>query len=266
MTAVADIQGADLDMQSAARFKNCLDAVSAQEPVTLAQLNAAIQGMKTKDDVIVAAQGNINLASPGSTLDGHTFATNDRFLAPAQTTATESGIYIWNGASTPATRSLDADTSAELTNALVTVLTGTSAGALYWQTVIAPTVGTTNLAWSNLNATVVQATTSVAGKVTLATQTEVNTGTDTSKVVTPATLAGSTEVARRYATTIGDGSATEFTITHNLASSDIHAPTCFVISSGANVRPGWKKIDSNTMQLDFASAPASSAIRVVVDA
>lgn len=110
MTAVADIQGADLDMQSAARFKNCLDAVGAQEPVTLAQLQAAIQGMKTKDDVIVAAQGNVNLASPGTTLDGHTFATNDRFLAPVQTTAADSGIYIFNGASTPATRSLDADT------------------------------------------------------------------------------------------------------------------------------------------------------------
>lgn len=268
MTAVPDYQSVNLDMQSASRFLNVLDAISAQEPVTLAQLQSAIQGMKTKDDVIVAAQGNVNLASPGTTLDGHTFALNDRFLAPSQTTASESGVYVWNGAAIAATRSADADTSAELTNALVAVLTGTSAGALYWQTVNAPTVGTTALAWSNLTVTVVQATTSTAGKAALATQAEVNAGAVTNKIVTPETLTGWTGGPKRYETAVGDGTTTEFTITHNLGTVRINKPVVSLLSTGAFKRVGMKIIDLNTIQIDFATglAPASNDAMVVVTA
>ena len=45
----------------------------------------------------------------------------DRFLAKNQTAPAENGIYIWNGAAVAATRALDANTAAELEQAIVTV-------------------------------------------------------------------------------------------------------------------------------------------------
>src|SRR5438094_3173694 len=104
---MAQSGNADLDVAAGARIKSLLPAVAAGQPVVFEQLNTAIEGLSWKDSVRVSTQGNINLASPGATIDGITMALNDRFLAPFQTTGTEIGIYVWNGPTTPAARSFD---------------------------------------------------------------------------------------------------------------------------------------------------------------
>jgi len=50
-----------------------------------------------KADVKVATTANINLSSPGATIDGYTLQTNDRVLVWKQTNAAKNGIYIYNG-------------------------------------------------------------------------------------------------------------------------------------------------------------------------
>jgi glucose-like phosphotransferase system IIB component len=87
-----------LDFGNATRIINLPNAVTDQEPATLAQLKAYIDGLKTKAPVRVATVGNISLTAPGATVDGVTMVLNDRVLVWKQTAGAENGIYIWNGA------------------------------------------------------------------------------------------------------------------------------------------------------------------------
>lgn len=80
--------------------------------------------------VVVASASNVNLGSPGGTVDGVTLSNGDRFWAMSQTTNTQNGVYIFNGSGSAATRSGDADAAAELrTGQVFLVASGTNAGA-----------------------------------------------------------------------------------------------------------------------------------------
>lgn len=119
-------KGIDLNGQ---RAVNAADASSATDLVTLQQMQAFVRGLDLKDAVRAATTGNISIAAPGSSIDGVTMSAGQRFLARAQTTGSENGIYVWNGAATPATRATDADSSAEVTQGMaVTVAEGTTKG------------------------------------------------------------------------------------------------------------------------------------------
>ena len=82
--------------------------------------------------VKLAPQSNIDLASPGATLDGIMMAAGDRVLVKAQTVTADNGIYLWNGASNAMTRALDTDTVAKLTGIVVQVQQGSDATA-WWR-------------------------------------------------------------------------------------------------------------------------------------
>lgn len=252
-----------LDFGSASRILNLPDGASAQEPATVAQLNAAIEGLAWKDNVKVSTQGNLNLASPGATIDGITMVTSDRFVARSQTAGLENGIYIWNGAAVAATRALDMNASAEFNEAVTTVDQGTNAGASFRQTVVNPTVGTTAIVWTTFGTTVGSATTGSAGIVRLATQTEVNTGTDATIAITPATLAATTLVPHKFAASFGDGSATQYDITHNLGTLDVEV-TIFRNSDGVEVLCDVTHFSTTVTRLNFITAPTSNQYRCVV--
>lgn len=254
----------DLDLGSAARIVNLLDPTLAQHPATKAYVDAAVEGLAWKDSVRVASTASINLASPGATIDGITMTTGDRFLAKDQSTASQNGIYVWNGAATPATRAPDMSTAAEVEQAVVTVEEGTSAGATFRQTAVNVTLDTTNLAFTTFGTSAPAASESTAGIAELATQTEVNTGTDDARIVTPLKLASYSGRKLKYAANVGDNSATSIAVTHNLGTLDV---SVYVYENGGNKRQVMCEVrhtDTNTVTLLFASAPASAAYRVVV--
>lgn len=118
-------------------------------------VDAARAGISWKDSVRVVTQTNVNLASPGATLDGVTMSTGDRFLAAGQTTASQNGIYVWNGAASAATRATDADTSSEVPpGTQVFVNEGTAADSSWALITNAPiTLGTTNLTFTQTSGT-----------------------------------------------------------------------------------------------------------------
>jgi len=120
----------DIDMQSVSKVTNLPAGTAAGDAVNVSQLNAAIEGLSTKDSVRVKSTGNVNIASPGASLNGVTFASQDRVLLGDQTLPAENGIYVWNGAATPMTRALDASTFDELESAVVSVDEGTVNAAL----------------------------------------------------------------------------------------------------------------------------------------
>lgn len=261
---MAKTVGTHLDFQNTARIQNLPDAVSAQEPATLAQLNSAVEGLAWKDACRVATQANLNLAAPGATIDGITMAVNDRILVRAQSTASQNGIYIWTGAATPATRALDASTAAELEQAVVTVEEGTSAGASFRQSTVNFVLDTGSVTWTAFGTSAPAATESTAGIAELATQAETDAGTDDTRTVTPLKLATWAGRLRRFSATFGDGSATSFTITHNLNTLDVHVGVYRTSGSGDEVICDVNHTGVNAVQLVFASAPASNAFRCVV--
>ena len=102
----------DLDLQSVSKVINVPTPSAAGDAVPKSYVDSAVEGLAWKDSARVSTQGDINLASPGATIDGITMASQDRVLVRSQTAPAENGIYVWNGAATTMTRSLDASTFA----------------------------------------------------------------------------------------------------------------------------------------------------------
>lgn len=255
---------ADLDFESAARILNLPNGTADQHPATIAQLNAAVEGLAWKDSARVATQSNTNLASPGSTLDGITMVSGDRVLVPAQTTGADNGIYVWNGAATPMTRAADASTAAELEQAVITVEEGTSAAASYRQTAVNFTLGSGTVTWTAFGVSVGAATESSAGKAELATQGETDAGTDDERIVTPLKLTTWSGRKLKYSAAFGDGSATSYTITHNLGTRDVQVMVREDAGSYRQVICEVQVTSTTTVTLVFVTAPTTNALRVII--
>lgn len=254
---------ANQDYNSSSRIINLPAPVGASEPVRLQDLNSAVEGLAWKDSCRVAAPANINISSPGATIDGITMVSGDRVLLQAQTLPAENGIYIWNGSAIAATRALDANTNDELESATTMVEEGTSAGTSYRQTSINFVLNTAAVNWVTFGVNAPASTTSVAGIIRTATQGEVDTGSVTNAAITPATLSSYANRIKKLSALIGDGSATAYTVTHNLNSLDV-VVNVYRVSGGDTVIVDTARTGVNTVQITFASAPASNTYRVVV--
>lgn len=253
----------DLDLNSVSKVINLATPSATGDAATKGYVDSLVEGLAWKDSCRVATQANINLSSPGATIDGITMASLDRVLVRSQTSAPENGIYVWNGAAVAMTRALDANTFAELEQAITTVEEGTSANTSYRQDQVNGTLGTNNINWQTFGVAAPSASTTTAGTIRIATQTEVNTGTDATIAVTPSTLSSWSGRIKKFAVSIGDGTNTSYTVTHNLNSLDV-AVTVFANATGDEVITDVTHATVNTLTVVFASAAASNAYRVVV--
>jgi hypothetical protein len=237
---------------------------AAGEPVVHEQLASAIEGLSWKDSVRVSSTANINLASPGATIDGIAMVAGDRFLAKDQTTASANGIYIWNGAATPATRAVDMNSAAEVEAAVVTVEEGTSAGATFRQTAVNVTLDTTNLVWTSFGTSAAAASETVAGIAEIATQAETDTGTDDARFVTPLKLATHSGRKRKFTSTVGDGSATSYAINHNFNTRDVQVEVYRNSGNYDTIICDVQRTSVNQVTLIFATAPTAAQFAVVI--
>lgn len=121
--------------------------------------------------------------------------------------------------------------------------------------------------WTIVNKNVTAASTTVSGTVEIATQAEVDAGTDSTRVVTPATLAQRLSAivsAGRFSQTIGTGAATSINVTHNLGSQDVIVQIRENKVGGAQVEAEVIPTDTNVVTLKFNVAPLSSEYRVTI--
>lgn len=125
--------------------------------VDLGLINAEIGALSNtvdyKDSVRVASTGNVNVSSPGASIDGVSLSSGDRVLLKDQSSAAENGIYVWNGAASAMTRAEDFDANSEVTaGAIVFVSEGTANGnnSYILTTNDTITVGSTSLTFTQL--------------------------------------------------------------------------------------------------------------------
>jgi hypothetical protein len=249
----------DYDFGSVARILGLPPATANGQPVTYEQLTAQIEGMAWKDDVRVATQGNLNLAAPGANVSGVAMAAGDRVLVRAQNLPAENGIYVWNGAAVAMTRAADASASDELEAAIVTIDEGVDAGTTWRQTQVNFVMGTGAIIWTPFGTGTPAATETVSGAMEVATQAETDGGADDTRAVTPLKLQNWTGRQKRFDSLIGDGTATQFDVSHNLGTRAVHVTVYRNAAPWDDIDCDVERPDANTLRLRFAAGAAPTA-------
>lgn len=134
---------------------NLATPVNATDAANKSYVDSVSQGLDPKNSVRVATTANLNLSLPGGTIDSVALSAGDRVLVKDQSTASQNGIYVWNGSSTPMTRAADADSTTKLNGgAFVFVEEGNTQATTGW-VLQSPgagyVLGTTSLVWSQFS-------------------------------------------------------------------------------------------------------------------
>ena len=279
------------------KITSLLDPTSAQDAATKNYVDSVAQGLDVKGSVRAATTVTGTLATAyanGQVIDTITLVTGDRILIKNQSTQTENGIYTVNASGAP-TRATDMDAGTEVPGAFTFVEEGGQADTGWVCTTNAPvTIGSTNIVFAQFSgagtytasngvtltgsnftfnplSTGGLQTASGGASILLATNSGLGTsssglavGAGTGISVTTGTVAiDTTVVARKYSVSIGDGTATSYTVTHNLATRDVQV-TIYDSSGYNEVVADVTHSTTNTVTVAFSVAPASNAYRVVV--
>ena len=295
--------GANLDAGTY-KITNLGAPTNSTDAATKSYVDAVTEGLHVHASANVYVAANVTLATAleaGDTIDGVTLTQGMRVLVNGQTTQSENGIYVIQSSGGPL-RATDFDTATEVDSGdFVFVSSGNSYANTGWvQTLKPATIGTdaisftqfsgagTYLAGAGLTLTgnVFSAdVTPTSGNPSLintggAIEVKVNTadglevtgsglGINNGTGLTFSSGALVLDTAngygvRKYAVSIGDASATSYTITHNLGTKDVTVQVYENGSPYAQVEADVEHTGSNTATVKFAVAPTLDQYRVVV--
>lgn len=214
------------------RATGLADPSGPQDAATKAYVDAALAGVASgqqlKGTVEVAVSSNITISNPGtSTFDGVTITNGQIVLLAGQSTGTQNGPYVFNGSGVSMTRALNWDTISE-------AVVGS-----YW--------------------IVKQGT--QAEKYALMSNDSFTLGTDSLTVVFIGVAATG---AVPYETDLGDGSATTFTVTHNLGTKAVNVVVFRNASPYDEVDVYVAHTTTNTVTVEPDEVWSSSQFHVVV--
>lgn len=247
-------------VDSVAQGLNIHDPVAAATTTTLA---ATTGGTVTYDNGTSGVGATLTLQNALTVLDGYTLATGDRIIVKNEATTANNGVYTINSAKTVLTRATDADTSTELNGGdFFFVQNGTVNDNTGWVIVDkVTTIGTTPVVFSQFSG----AGTYQAGNgLTLSGNTFSAVAGSGITVDSGGINIDTTVVVRKYATSIGDGSATSYTVTHNLGTKDVTVAVYDNSTPYAEVVCDVQHTSTSAITLLFSVAPTSNQYRVVV--
>ncbi len=256
--------GNGLDLQGQG-IKNVADPALGTDAANRQYVDNVARGMYWKNPVRAASTANINVASPGASIDGVALANGDRVLLKNQTAAAENGPYQFNGSATALTRTLDADTSGELNpGTAVTVTEGTTNADKVFMIIsdAVITIGSTAQTWAQFGGG--QTYTGSNGVQLVGADFRGVAAAGGGLTVGASGFAIDTSVVtRKIAGNMGNGTLTVITVTHNLGSTDVQAMVRDA-STGEFVLSDWKPADANSVTFTFGSAPASNSVRFMI--
>ncbi len=186
-------------------------------------------------------------------LDGVTSAIQTQLNGKQATLTAGDGIDISSN-----TISVDL-TGSDSIGALATDTSGTALEAADYILIARNGETVERVTVDDLGVSTSNASTTGKGIVELATTNETLTGTDATRAVTPAALAGT-----KYIATIGDGSATSYTVTHSLGSRRVMVQL-YDSSSYEQVYAQVVRTTSSAITVDFNTAPTANDITVLVE-
>lgn len=253
------------------KITDLADPVNPQDAANKRYVDSAVAGLNWKQSAHLLATSNVSLTGSSGTLviDGHpaldNTSTGYRIVLTGQTTATEKGIYVYNdnGTSYTLTRPTDADTYQELIGASIFIMEGTAWGSTSWVQAEHYLTSFANQDWAQFSG----ASTYTAGNGLVANGNIFDVGAgDGILSQANAVAIDRTVVVTKYATNVGDGVATSFTVTHNLNTRDVIVGIYDNASPYAEVVADVEHATTNTITVIFSTAPTTDKYRVVVHA
>lgn len=281
------------------RIQGGATPTAASDLVTKEYADSLRAGISVKDPVRVATtqnlaatyNANVLTASVNGvlTIDGKTLSANERVLVKNQTNKTQNGIYVVSNAGSSTapwtlTRATDATQGKLVSGTAVWVNEGSVNGDTRWVlgTDGAITLGTTDLNFVKdfqmQDITVASGELTKSGNTLGLAASGVTAGTYTSvtvdakgRVIKGQNLSSSGVTgalgytpAQKKTFSIGDGSKTEFTFTHNLGTYDLTATVREASGSRQVVYTDIEFPSENTVKVMFSKAPTSGQFSITV--
>ncbi len=130
---------------------------SSTDAATKGYVDTAIGNLNalfdSKGSVRAATTANVTISNPATAIfDGVTLANGERLLLKNQSTASENGIYVFNGSGSALTRVTDMDAWTEVPGAFVAVEEGTANADTIWLCTAnqGGTLGSTSITWQQI--------------------------------------------------------------------------------------------------------------------
>jgi hypothetical protein len=244
---------------------------SDQDAATKYYVDQAVQGLTWKAAANLLSTVNVALTGSTGTLNIDTYGaltsadSGYRIVLTNQTTDTEDGIYVYtdNGTSYTLSRSTDGNPYSELIGASIYIQEGTTKASTSW-------VQSNHYLTSFTGQNWVQ----IAGPGTLTAGNGINITSNVVSAVVESgaglSLSGSglaidtAVVVRKYSASVGDGTNTTYTVTHNLGTRDVQVTVYDNSSPYAEVMVDVQHTSTTAIAVLFSVAPTSNQYRVVV--